>query len=36
VRPILRPRQQAVASRKGMRVDVGVVCEDGEEYEGKG
>jgi hypothetical protein len=30
------PRQQAAVSRKGTRVDVGVVCEDGEEYERRG
>ena len=30
------PRPQAVVSRKGKRVEVGLVCEDGEGYERKG
>jgi hypothetical protein len=30
------PRPQAVVSRKGKRVEAGLVCEDGEGYVGKG
>jgi hypothetical protein len=30
------PRPQAVVSRKGKRVEAGMVCEDGEGYVGKG